>query len=409
MVAAVQPYVDSGISKTVNIPAEYPFEEFRDLYDQAWRQGAKSLATFRPNAITGAILAQAPAAAADQRIELIAERTATLQSLRWPRRPVFTDGNPAHCYMVKHPRGQKFALFIGHFEEAGTTHPFEVWVNGIEQPRGLNALAINLSYDMYARDRGWLRHKLALLGECVAPEEGFDMPMPPDGTPRYVPSIVAAMATLIEYRCQQLGAFGEVTSTPVLDALMARNEPQTGAEGTLSWTVDIRNSATGDDFILGLKELQIRHGSQLQRRPYVIWLSGVYPSALDGLCKSLSLDMRVIDPAWIGKKLRELLNYAEPKGDFFARVPGEGRQRVYPSTVAYVAALVLRRFEQLGILAADGYPIGIAQDAAQRVERGVATMLGRSGRRCDECGANALIRVDGCDRCAVCGAIGSCG
>ena len=217
------------------------------------------------------------------------------------------------------------------------------------------------------------------------------------------------MATLIEYRCQQLGAFGEVTSTPVLDALMARNEPQTGAEGTLSWTVDIRNSATGDDFILGLKELQIRHGSQLQRRPYAIWLSGVYPSALDGLCKSLSLDMRVIDPAWIGKKLRELLNYAEPKGDFFARVPGEGRQRVYPSTVAYLAALVLRRFEQLGILAADGYPIGIAQDAAQRVERGVATMLGRSGRRCDECGANALIRVDGCDRCAVCGAIGSCG
>ncbi|MCK7473166.1 MAG: hypothetical protein MZV49_05925 [Rhodopseudomonas palustris] len=36
----------------------------------------------------------------------------------------------------------------------------------------------------------------------------------------------------------------------------------------------------------------------------------------------LSLDMRVIDPAWIGMKLRKLLNYAEPLGDFMAFVPG---------------------------------------------------------------------------------------
>jgi ribonucleoside-diphosphate reductase alpha chain len=411
MVAAVQPYVDSGISKTVNIPAQYPFDEFRDLYAQAWRQGTKSLATFRPNAITGAILTTraAPGTAADQRIELVADSVATLETLRWPRRPVFTDGNPAHCYLVKHPHGQKFALFIGHFEEAGETHPFEVWVNGIEQPRGLNALAINLSYDMYARDRGWLRHKLSILGECVATDEDFDLPMPPDGVPRHVPSLVAAMATLIRHRCEQLGAFAHVTSTPILDALMTRGEPRTGAEGTLSWTVDISNPATGDEFTLGLKELQIRHAGQLQRRPYAIWLSGVYPSALDGLCKALSLDMRVMDPAWIGKKLRELLNYGEPKGDFFARVPGEARQRVYPSTVAYVAALVLRRFGQLGILDPNGYPIGAVGAATAPAEPAVATMLGRAGRRCDECGAGALIRVDGCDRCAVCGAIGSCG
>ena len=32
--------------------------------------------------------------------------------------------------------------------------------------------------------------------------------------------------------------------------------------------------------------------------------------------------MRVIDPAWIGMKLRKLLNYAEPLGDFMAFVPG---------------------------------------------------------------------------------------
>jgi ribonucleoside-diphosphate reductase alpha chain len=289
-----------------------------------------------------------------------------------------------------------------------------VWVNGIEQPRGLNALAINLSYDMYARDRGWLRHKLDALNECIAQDEGFQLAMPPDGSPTFVPSIVAAMATLIRYRCEALGAFADIEQTPVLDALLARDEPQTGVDGTLSWTVDVTNAATGDDFVLGLKELQIRQGDLLQRRPYALWLSGVYPTALDGLCKALSLDMRVIDPAWIAKKLRELQNYAEPKGDFFAPVPAAGRQQVYPSTVAYIAALVLHRFAQLGILDSSGFPLtsmGLveAHPSPSAHVAPVATMLGRSGRRCEECGSYALVRVDGCDRCSVCGAIGLCG
>jgi ribonucleoside-diphosphate reductase alpha chain len=412
MVAAVQPYVDSAISKTVNIPVDYPFADFRDLYGVAWSLGVKSLATFRPNAITGALLSTDAAAtvAADQRLEVVSQSTATLSSLRWPRRPVFLDGNPAHCFMVKHPHGHKFALFVGHFDEGGRAFPFEVWVNGIEQPRGLNALAINLSYDMYARDRGWLRHKLDLLNECIAQDEGFELAMPPAGVPRFVPSIVAAMATLIRYRCEALGAFTDIEQTPVLDALLARAEPQTGVDGTLSWTVDVTNAATGDDFILGLKELQIRQGDVLQRRPYAIWLSGVYPTALDGLCKALSLDMRVIDPAWIAKKLRELQNYAEPKGDFFAPVPGAGRQQVYPSTVAYIATLVLHRFAQLGILDGQGFPIasmGLVETSPGMTTNTVP--VSRSGRRCEECGSNALVRVDGCDRCSVCGAIGLCG
>ena len=421
MVAAVQPFIDSAISKTVNIPADYPFDRFRDLYRTAWELGAKSLATFRPNAVTGSILSTAPATRdsieADRRIELTAPSVAALSSLRWPRRPVFADGNPAHCYMVKHPHGQKFALFVGHFEEAGAAHPFEVWVNGIEQPRGLNALAINLSYDMYARDRGWLRHKLDVLNECVVDDEAFDLPMPPTGELRRVPSLVAAMATLVRYRCEQLGAFANIDSTPVLDALMTRVEPRTGVDGTLSWTVDVANPATGDEFILGLKELQIAQGGVLQRRPYSIWLSGEYPKALDGLCKALSLDMRVIDPAWIAKKLRELLTYAEPKGDFFAPIPepqpNGAKQRVYPSTVAYVATLVLHRFATLGILDVDGFPtapMGLVSDPIARdVRNAVAQPAFVRGRRCEECGSRALIRVDGCDRCTVCGAIGVCG
>ena len=56
MQAAIQPYVDQAISKTVNIPADYDFAAFRDLYRQAYDSGLKGCTTFRPNAVTGEIL-----------------------------------------------------------------------------------------------------------------------------------------------------------------------------------------------------------------------------------------------------------------------------------------------------------------------------------------------------------------
>jgi ribonucleoside-diphosphate reductase alpha chain len=40
MMAAVQPYIDTSISKTVNVPADYPFDAFKDLYFDAWRRGS---------------------------------------------------------------------------------------------------------------------------------------------------------------------------------------------------------------------------------------------------------------------------------------------------------------------------------------------------------------------------------
>ena len=68
MVQAVQPFIDTAISKTVNVPADYPYESFQDLYRQAWAAGLKGLATYRPNAIMGAVLepGEAPAPASAQ-------------------------------------------------------------------------------------------------------------------------------------------------------------------------------------------------------------------------------------------------------------------------------------------------------------------------------------------------------
>ncbi len=61
MMEAVQPFVDTSISKTVNVPADYPYEDFKDLYAKAWKARLKGLATYRPNLILGAVLEAEPA------------------------------------------------------------------------------------------------------------------------------------------------------------------------------------------------------------------------------------------------------------------------------------------------------------------------------------------------------------
>lgn len=56
MQAALQPYVDNSISKTINIPEDLPFESFKDVYDQAYDNGLKGCTTFRPSPLREAIL-----------------------------------------------------------------------------------------------------------------------------------------------------------------------------------------------------------------------------------------------------------------------------------------------------------------------------------------------------------------
>jgi ribonucleoside-diphosphate reductase alpha chain len=322
--------------------------------------------------------------------------------------------------MIEHPHGE-FALFVGELpEEAGPggqtqqpSRPFEVWVNGAEQPRGLAALAKTLSMDMRANDASWLKLKLDALA-TVAEERAFEMPFPPHGERRLFPGVVAATAAVIRWRCEQLGALKQGGPTPVLDAMFSRDEPRTGVSGTLAWAVDVENPAAGESFTLTLKEVTLQapaEGAPVTR-PCAIGFSGNYPRALDGLARLLSLDMRVIDPAWIGMKLRKLLNVGEPLGHFMAPVPGERRQQTWPSTVAYVARLVIHRYAMLGILDEDGFPLremGVLESPAPRRQGGVVVPAAMPGKPCPECGNATMIHKDGCDFCTACGYVGQCG
>lgn len=56
MQAAAQKWVDSSISKTINCPEDISFDDFKDVYMQAWEMGCKGCTTYRPNDVTGSVL-----------------------------------------------------------------------------------------------------------------------------------------------------------------------------------------------------------------------------------------------------------------------------------------------------------------------------------------------------------------
>jgi ribonucleoside-diphosphate reductase alpha chain len=72
MQAAVQPFIDSSISKTINVAEATEFKNFVSVYEEAYALGLKGCTTFRPNAITGSILSatneQCPSCGSDSLI-----------------------------------------------------------------------------------------------------------------------------------------------------------------------------------------------------------------------------------------------------------------------------------------------------------------------------------------------------
>ena len=122
-----------------------------------------------------------------------------------------------------------------------------------------------------------------------------------------------------------------------------------------------------------------------------------------------------MDPGWIAMKLRKLLNVGEPLGHFMAPVPslnGERRQQVWPSTVAYVARLIIHRYAMLGILDETGQPLsdmGLLQTPAPKLAAAAGTLQVQAGKPCPECGNATMIHKDGCDFCTACGYVGQCG
>ncbi|WP_345797878.1 adenosylcobalamin-dependent ribonucleoside-diphosphate reductase [Castellaniella sp. MT123] len=421
MVAAVKDHVDAAISKTVNVAVDYPYEDFKDLYLQAWKLGLKGITTYRPSGKRGAVLSvtptpEAPAqpeaislSEADRRLVLKRTIEPVLNSLRWPNRPRLPRGASCWASDAIETQDGSFVVFVSDLQN----RPFEIWVNGARPPRGLGSVAKMLSLDMYTDDFPWLTRKLEVLARTNGGAD-FQIIDPETGEPTWMPSTVAALARLVAFRHRTLGIAASAEShSAMMEALIAPREPKTGPDGTMGWICDVLNPVTGDDFVLMVKELRMPDGST---RPYSVWGAGKFPRAFEGLFKLLSLDMRIVDPAWIAMKLRKLTKYAEPQGDFLARVPGSEKSRSFPSTEAYIARLLIHRYAMLGILDEQGEPIeqmGVVQAESEApVATGVSLPPAApaiQGSECPECHLHRVIKKDGCQFCTNCGYTGACG
>ena len=391
MVGALQRYVCAGISKTVNVPEEIPFKDFKDLYSFAFKKGVKGMTTYRRNPVTGSILSEGGSQESSEleAISIPGDSLFSLESIspkdgwNWKDEIIRPTCANSYTYYVKHPSQGSFALTVC----SDGDRPFEVWASGDHMPRNLGAICMTLSQDM-SLDPAWSVNKLKSFAKTKGPD-AFDFEGP-DGETWHAPSLVAAVSKLILHRFNVLGVDIERTSE-IEHSMFLRKEPKTRSKGGMSYYYDVFNPSTGDDFSLFVKEVKMPDG---RRRPISVWADGTHNPTLTGLVMSLSLDMRVYDAKWIQRKLTALLRYSEAQGDFMSFVPGdEERQINYSSTVAYVGAILLNRYTELNLF----------DDESQMIMGGGGDCPG-----CDRRGTY-VPTYGGCKECTACGYSGDCG
>jgi ribonucleoside-diphosphate reductase alpha chain len=132
MQAAVQRWIDSSISKTVNCPVDISFEDFKDVYWEAYETGCKGCTTYRPNEVTGSVLsvdepAKPAEPVAEETHEVIPFPGETISRAIEPlARPVELMG---HTYKLKWNNDNLYVTINDAVDEVGTIVPFEIFIN----------------------------------------------------------------------------------------------------------------------------------------------------------------------------------------------------------------------------------------------------------------------------------------
>ena len=124
MQAAAQRWVDSAVSKTINLPEDISFEDFKLVYELAYASGCKGCTTYRPNDVTGSVLSvDKPVEKAPAPVDEPAQVTQTT-----PLRPV---PDVLHGMRYKIKLGSDPALYV-HINDDADGRPFEIFFNGKE-------------------------------------------------------------------------------------------------------------------------------------------------------------------------------------------------------------------------------------------------------------------------------------
>jgi ribonucleoside-diphosphate reductase alpha chain len=208
MQAAAQKWVDSSISKTINCPEDISFEDFKDVYMQAWDMGCKGCTTYRPNDVTGSVLSiseekkDAAPVAAPEVVALDEGEPRTPHGdviyMSEPLdRPATLEGN---TYKVKWPDSEH-ALYItiNDIVINGHRRPFEVFINSKNMEHFAWTVALTRMISAVFRRGGDVSFVVEELKAVFDPRGGAWM------QGKYIPSILAAIGGVIERHMIAIG------------------------------------------------------------------------------------------------------------------------------------------------------------------------------------------------------------
>ncbi|NDW53538.1 adenosylcobalamin-dependent ribonucleoside-diphosphate reductase [Aliiroseovarius sp. PrR006] len=187
MQAAAQKWIDSSISKTINCPEDISFDDFKDVYMEAWETGCKGCTTYRPNDVTGSVLSvseeseKAPEADSGADVVYISEPLDRPQSLE------------GHTYKVKWPDSEHaIYITVNDLIINGHRRPFEVFINSKNMEHFAWTVALTRMISAVFRRGGDVSFVVEELKAVFDPRGGAWM----DG--KYIPSILAAIGSVIE-------------------------------------------------------------------------------------------------------------------------------------------------------------------------------------------------------------------
>jgi len=210
MQAAAQKYIDSSISKTINVPVDLPFEAFKDVYAQAYDLGCKGCTTYRPNEITGAVLEAGDSATDQPELPFSAPSEADAVTpedeydaggvvyMTQPlSRPEELEGQ---TYKLKWPDSDHaIYVTINDIVQDGRRRPFEVFINSKNMEHYAWTVALTRMISAVFRRGGDVSFVVDELKAVFDPRGGQWM----EG--KYVPSLLAALGEVIEKHMVVIG------------------------------------------------------------------------------------------------------------------------------------------------------------------------------------------------------------
>ncbi len=219
--AAAQPYIDSAISKTINVPAGISFEDFAHVYLEAYASGCKGCTTYRPNDVTGSVLSVDEASNAVAAEAVIAHQapepelplpspelrsgSGVIYLTRPLDRPEELQGR---TYKIKWlDSDHAFYITINDIEKDGRRRPFEIFINSKNMEAYAWALALTRMISAVFRRGGDVSFVVDELKAIFDPRGGQWM------NGRYVPSLLAAIGEIIERHMIEIGFLGQRLGT----------------------------------------------------------------------------------------------------------------------------------------------------------------------------------------------------